>query len=440
MAYERISMKKWSQDDINEVFRLRDIEGLRWSEIAQRLNSTSESVRSCYRTKSGSQNEQTSYSEEDGFINIVCSSKRVLSKEDIIKQFNIDLSVWEIEKFTVKTSEGYRKDRSVTWQVKDGRVLDGKVEDTGKMLVVPLYHVEVRLIKKKEVYDAKIAISQMLKDIEKFAPTYQPIKYETSKDGHLFEVDLPDVHFGRLSWADESGLDYDINIAKKSILKVINDLLSASKLYKINKILLPIGNDFFNVDNREGTTARGTPQQEDTRWQKTFKAGREICVEMIDMCSSIAKTDVIIVPGNHDLQRSFYLGDSLESWYRKCKNVTINNSAKSRKYYYYGNNLIGFTHGYFEKLDRLPLIMAHEEPELWAKSSNREWHTGDKHKKKDLMVFSSEDSGMVVRILRALAVADAWTFNMGYVGTKRAAEAFMWHPSNGLVAQFHAYP
>lgn len=203
--------------------------------------------------------------------------------------------------------------------------------------------------------------------------------------------------------------------------------------------MIPLGNDFFNVDNKDATTTRGTPQQEDTRYQKTYRIGREICVWMIDACSQLAPVDVLIIPGNHDEQRSFYLGDSLFCWYHQNQNVNIDNRSMKQKYYSFGKNLIGFTHGYDEKLGNLPLMMALDQPDLWAKAKYREWHTGDKHHKVDLIPKADESRGLVVRILRSLAASDAWTFNKGY-RSLRASEGFLWHPDNGLIAQYTAIP
>ena len=45
----------------------------------------------------------------DDFINIVCSSRRMMSKEDIIDEFGIDLKEWKIDRYRIKTSEGYRR-------------------------------------------------------------------------------------------------------------------------------------------------------------------------------------------------------------------------------------------------------------------------------------------------------------------------------------------
>ena len=384
--------------------------------------------------------EKTSFEQGDDFINIVCASKRMRTKEDIIKHFKIDTTILEIEKFKVKTSEGYRKDRKVRWVVKNGTLIDGDVDDSGKMLIVPLVHLEVRFIKKKSIAQAKDALKVMVSDAKSFAPKYPKIKYKKYKDGCMYEVDMPDIHFGRLSWAEETGKDYDTEIAWEAAHSVLDQLLLNAQNYNIDKILLPFGNDFFNVDNKVGTTTYGTPQQESALWQRTFKKGRQLAVSLIDKCSLVAPVDVLMVQGNHDVERTLYLGEVLEAWYHNNPNVSVDNDAISRKYYSYGKSLIGFTHGQTPKANNLPLIMAVEVPEKWAKSEFREWHTGHYHTKSNVIHSTKEGIGVVVRVLRALAVADALTFNKGFVGSIRAGEAFLWHPDNGLVAQFTAMP
>lgn len=437
---------KWTTEELADVQHLRDIEKLSYDAIGEKYGMTGEKIRNAYRRfKRASGDDgpvepsRDKYKEGDNFINIVCASERVLSKDDIIRKFNIDLDVWEIVSFDVKSSEGYRKDRKVDWHVTDGKVLRGDVEDTGKMLVIPLYHVAVRLKKKKQEIAARSAIQDMIEDAKNHAPKYQKIAYPQHKDGMLYEIDMFDIHFGRLTWEEESGESYDIKIARQAIESTLLKLLAMIEKDNVSRILLPLGNDFFNVDNKFNTTTAGTAQQEDTRWQKTFRAGRNICTWMIDTCNQIAPVDVLVIPGNHDEQRSFYLGEALDCWYHNNENVTIDNSAAKRKYYPFGSNLIGFTHGYDEKLSALPLLMAIDRPDLWSQSTYREWHTGDKHHKRDLVPRADESTGMVVRILRALAAQDAWTFNKGY-RSLRSGESFLWHPVNGLIAQYTATP
>ena len=437
-----------TDDQIRKIVELKDVGHHSWPYIGEQMGIGGEDARRTYRQYKGRahvsyandlENENTTFDQSDDFINIVCSSKRMMSQEDIIEQFNIDLNEWEIDRYIIKTSEGYRKDRKVDWHVKDGIVGQGDVTDTGKMLVVPLFHIQVRLIKKKKEIQIRSSIQMMIEDAKKFAPVYQKINYPQHTEGLLYELDMFDIHFGRLTWEEESGESYDIKIAEKAIKSTIEKLLMYVQNFPIEKIIFPLGNDFFNVDNKFNTTTKGTPQQEDTRYQKTFRKGREICTWMIDLCSQIAPVDVLIIPGNHDEQRSFYLGDALECWYHDSQDVNIDNRAMKQKYYSFGKNLIGFAHGADEKLKNLPFLMAVDQPQLWAKSKFREWHTGDKHHKKDLVPIADESTGMVVRILRALAAEDAWTFNSGY-RSLRSSEAFLWHPENGLIAQYTATP
>jgi hypothetical protein len=374
----------------------------------------------------------------DDFINIVCASRRMMSKEDIISEFKIDLKEWRIDKYRIRTSEGYRKDRSVQWDVKDGVVVNGEVNDTGKMLVVPLYHLEVRLVRRVEEIRGRGLVDGFISDAKKHAPKYPTFKYKKVTSGMLYEVDMPDIHLGKETWDEESGENYDLQIAKDVVQKTLDRLLEFASLFRIERVLLPMGNDFFNVDNKNNTTTHGTPQQEDTRWQKTIREGRKLAVEMIDKCASVAPVDVIMIAGNHDEERTFYMGEILGAWYSSAKHVRVDNRAKKRKYVHFGNNLIGFTHGAYEKIAKLPSIMPIEEPALWAKSLHREWHLGDKHHKKDLLHRTEDVDGVTIRLLRSLSATDTWHFDKGYIGSPRAAEAFLWDRSDGLAGQFPA--
>lgn len=353
------------------------------------------------------------------------TTKRIKTERDLVNAMEIDTNIWAIDKYQIAKKGGYRKPDA----------------DKGKgnaqvFLVEPVYSVKVWL--KRKTLDIRLAnlTTDTLRDMATFAPIYKRIAYPKHKDGLLYEVAIPDIHLGKMTWGEESGEDSDLKSQTKRVITVLTELLSHAKNYKIDRILLPIGNDFFNVDTLLNTTTLGTPQQEDTRWQKTFRAGRKLAVEMIDFCSAIAPVTVLQIPGNHDETRNFYLGDALEAWYHNSKDVTICNSARKRKYFRYGKVLLGFTHGNNEKFSQLPSIMALEEPKLWAGSLFREWHLGDKHHRVDLVQKTSEELGVTIRILRSLSPADAWHYNKGFVGALSAAESFLWSKEKGLVAQF----
>lgn len=369
---------------------------------------------------------------------LVVSSTKQMSLEEILKENGVDQNTWFVKKFKIHTSWGYRKDRSVDWKVKNGIVEHGEVHDTGKMLVVAFHHHEVDLERKVVEVNYRQVMEDLKETAKQYSPTYPKLEFKRPENGLLFEISMPDLHFGRLTWAEESGEDYDIKIAEEMVKRAVTTLLGEVTKYPIEKIVLPFGNDYFNVNSKANTTVNGTPQQEDTRWQKTFRKGRELAVWVIDACSSVAPTDVVIISGNHDEEKMFFLGDVLEAWYHGNPMVSVDNRAPKRKYYAYGKVLLGFTHGCDLKIDKLFGLMPVEVAKEWSGSLYREWHIGHLHQTKATTNNIHQELGITIRTMRSLVPADAWTYNSGYIGGLRAAEGLVWDPENGLLAQFTA--
>ena len=160
----------------------------------------------------------------------------------------------------------------------------------------------------------------------------------------------------------------------------------------------------------------------------------------IDRLRHIAPVRVVMVPGNHEQQRLYYLGDVLAAWHRNTEGVEVDNSPRPRKYVLFHQNLIGFAHGHNEKHQDLPLLMATEAPDGWAQSRHREFHLGHFHSRKHKMFVPSYDRcGVLVRLLPSLCPPDAWHSAMGYC-SKLAAEAYFWDPEEGCVATFTHAP
>lgn len=385
-----------------------------------------------------SEEEGAKFSGSHGVVSVT-SRERPKTEADMLRICEVDTDVWEVDHWLVNRWEMGRKDRQVDLTWNDG-LANGSVNDTGQIVVEPLWQIKVWLRRKQEKFGDKEALEELKRSMIEFAPKYPKLSWHKYQGGMLFEVDLPDLHFGRLTWNEESGEDYDIHIARQTVESVVAKLLGHTQGHKISKILIPLGNDYFNVNGKGETTIHGTPQQEDTRWAKTYKRGRELAIWIIDQFAQVAPVDVIIVAGNHDEERTFYLGDALECWYNRCNRVSIDNGPKKRKYYKFSQNLLGFTHGYYERISRLPALMPIECASYWADTRFREWHLGDKHHKTDLVFKTEEDNGVVIRILRALTTNDVWTDDKGYVGALRAAEGFLWHPQEGLIAQFPVIP
>lgn len=370
----------------------------------------------------------------DNTIVINAKVPRIMSDKDLLTFLKVDIKVWKLDKTVYGKMEGYRKDRKVIWDVKNGKVTRGMVRDSGKLIVAPLFSVKVFLSKKTEEIKVRSEVDYLRKEAIAYAPKYKKLKYPKTK-GFLYELAMPDLQLGRLVMAEEAGFNSNPALYLERTERAIHELLSVD--YPVEKILFPIGNDFFDSNTAAMTTAHGTPQSDDVRWQKTYKMAKRTMIELIETMSSIAPVDILIVKGNHDEERIFYFGDTLESWFHNNPNVKVDNRPIGRKYYPYGKVLLGFAHGYYERENKLDSLMAYEQPKLWAESEFREWHLGDKHHKKDSVVITDElENGVVIRILRSLADPSVWEYDKGFVGSQKSAEGFLWSKTNGLFAQF----
>ena len=283
--------------------------------------------------------------------------------------------------------------------------------------------------------------TEMLEEFKRLAKEFAPTCYRDmypSNSGQcerkLVEVCLFDHHFGQLSWKPEVGANYDIKIAKKLALEAIADLLTQIPK-DTDKFVLPIGNDFFNVNSSSETTLKGTPQSEDCRWQKTFTEGARLVTTIIDMLAEVAPVEVIIVTGNHDTERSFYLGEYLYGWYHNCDFVSIENSPNLRKYYQWGKVGIVFTHGEKGDLKKLHTLMADEAPKIWVSTKFREGHVGHLHKKGEYFFVLSEENSFTIRIMPSLVAKDDYHHGEGYSHMRKSI-AILWDSEKGQRAEY----
>jgi hypothetical protein len=327
--------------------------------------------------------------------------------EEVVEMFKIDSKIWECSKFSVSS-----------WDVTSTRV--GKTATN--------YSVKAEFKRRVDIINYEELKEKFINDVKIYNPNLKEIKdiqpNQTKNEDNLLEIDIFDLHFGKLCWGEETGEDYDHKIAKERFLKVINDIIQ--RCHNFNRILFVIGNDMFHFDTTENTTTRGTRQDADVRWQKMFDKGTQLLVEAINYLSQYAKVDVLLVRGNHDTQTSYYASLYVDAWFRNNDRVNVNASPTPRKYYHWGSNLIGFTHGDKEK-NRLGGIMQIEQAQAWGVTKYREFHIGHRHSEHVV-----EANGVIIRSISSITGTDAWHAEQGYIGAIRKAQAFVWNKNLGL--------
>ena len=276
----------------------------------------------------------------------------------------------------------------------------------------------------------------ILEQLRDYSPKFNYIKREKVTDPHCLIIDPADVHVGKYASFSEVGQSYDIQKAVDQVDNAIDGILSKAFGFNINKVIFVIGNDCLHIDTPKRMTTSGTPQDTSGMWHESFVAAKEMYIRAIERILPYSDIEVIYNPSNHDYMSGFMLAQTIEAYYRWSKNVTFDVSISHRKYTKYGNNMIATSHGDGAKLEQTPLLMATENPQMWNDCHFRYIYLHHIHHKQTHKFMSGKDFiGVTAEFLRSPSPSDSWHHRNGYVGAKKAIEAFIHSFDNGQVAR-----
>lgn len=232
----------------------------------------------------------------------------------------------------------------------------------------------------------------------------------TAPDDLLAVYPLGDPHVGLLSWAPESGADFDLSICEDLMTAAMRDLVLRGP--RTSEALIVNLGDFLHYDNADSrTTKSGHSLDTDSRAPKVLAVALRVMVSLID--AALEHHESVTVDtriGNHDGHTSLMFSLALGAYYRNEPRCHVPPTVSHRAYYERGRVLIGTTHGDRAKPEALPGIMAAEQPEAWGRTEHRYWLTGHIHH-----LTRKEHAGCVIESFRTLAARDAWHSAQGYV-------------------------
>lgn len=287
--------------------------------------------------------------------------------------------------------------------------------------------------KKESEIDMATLVEDFKKEVKEHKPVRTTFKRKKHPESYMFEIALPDVHASLLAWAEETGAyDYDLQVFSKIFLENIWKHLQYVSEYNIDKIMLCLNGDILNSDSLSSTTAHGTRQDDDSRFQKSFSTTWKVIRDGVEFCKNVADVHVVITSGNHDTMKAYMLGETLKAWFDGDPHVEVDNTPRLYKYFQYGKSMLGITHGHGAKIDKMSAIMATDVPEMWGQTKYREMHIGHLHGE-----IAKEFPGCTVRVCKAMSPPSAWTIEAGYRSIP-ASQSFLWHKELGNVAQFNS--
>lgn len=344
------------------------------------------------------------------------SSERVKTLDDLLAAAEVDLERWRVDRHVINK-----------WEV-------AAKNNTGGMTLQDLWQVKAWLSPRIDLIQVREVLDGVLADIAAAslaAPRLPVVHLPSTAESHMLEFGLYDHHVGALCWHEETGADYDLSIAARLAEYAVQELLRRTAAYSFDRILMPIGHDWLHTDQepdgKGGATSRGTNQDVDDRWPKVFRMAVRIGRQMVTRLREVAPVDIVVAPGNHDKTRAFFVGEVMAALYEADPHVTVTNNPVPRSYVEYGAVMLGMGHAEDIAEKDLPLTMAQEAPEMWGRTSWREFHRGHTHGTKVIRYAPARDvGGVIVRTIPSMVAPDAWHTAKGFRHA-RAAEAFIWH-------------
>jgi hypothetical protein len=272
--------------------------------------------------------------------------------------------------------------------------------------------------------------TSIIADVKTHAPNYKPYKYIQDKESYLLVIDPADIHLNKLCSAFETTEACNHDIIYTRVLEGVKGIIGYCRGFKIDQILFVAGNDILHVDNPKNTTTAGTPQDVSLMWYDAFVLARKLLTECIELLLPIAPVHFQYNPSNHDFTNGFFLAQTIQAWFSNCQSITFDVNMQHRKYFKYGKNIIGTTHGDGAKNTDLALLMAHEASEWWFECIHRYWYEHHIHHKR-----SKEYMSVCVESLRSPSGTDSWHHRNGYQHSPKAVEGYIHSKDNGQISR-----
>ena len=275
------------------------------------------------------------------------------------------------------------------------------------------------------------AVAAMCDDIPRL-PAIKSPKMTNSNLLNLYVV--TDYHFGMLSWAEETGEDWDVSIAESLLIKWFEAAIASSPDSETG-VLCNLG-DFLHQDGMEALTPTGRNLLDaDSRFAKIVRIIIRCLRTVIDMLLHKHKKLIIIMAeGNHDLASSVWLREMFAAMYEREGRVTVDTSPDPYYCIEHGQTSLFFHHGHKRKPASVDDVFVAKFREVFGRTKFSYAHMGHMHH-----VWQKETNLMIVEQHRTLAAKDAYASRGGWL-SGREASCITYHKDYGQTGRVTITP
>ena len=240
---------------------------------------------------------------------------------------------------------------------------------------------------------------------------------------------ITDFHMGALSWADETGADWDIEIAEATIVEWFRRAIDLAP--DAETALLAQISDLLHWDGFDAVTpASKNLLDADTRFPKLVRVAIRVLRQVIRaLLAKHPKLHIIMADANHDPVSQVWLREWLSVLYEDDPRVTVDTSPSPYNVFEFGSVAVFTHHGHKRKPANVSEVFAGKFREIFGRTRYAYAHMGHLHH-----IDVKENALMVVEQHRTLAAPDAYAARGGYL-SGRDAKVITYHKEYGEVGR-----
>lgn len=227
-----------------------------------------------------------------------------------------------------------------------------------------------------------------------------------------------DVHFGLLTWHEETTVDWDTGKAVTAMQEAYNYLFDTSPNTEVG-IVVDLG-DLTEADDFTNLTPHGkNPLDTDSRYPKVLRAAYESLIYAIN--KALLKHNTVYfynISGNHDVSSGHAVREVIKAVFKDNPRVIVCGTSNPIKYHQHGKTLLGFAHGDGLKMNKAGETMAVDNQHIFSETEHRFFHFGHTH-------VDAVKDGAICRCEshRNIAPLNHWAYHKGFrrgCGTMKA--------------------
>lgn len=277
----------------------------------------------------------------------------------------------------------------------------------------------------------RAAVDALKEEIEPCAAVPAPT---ATADNLLNLYPITDYHLGMLAWGEETGSDWDMEIAENLLVRWFAAAIAKSPDAKLG-VFANLG-DFMHWDGLEAVTPTHRHTLDaDTRFQKLVRVNIRLKRRILSMLLKKHEQVYFIEgEGNHDLAASAWGRELFAALYENEPRIFV--ETRPDPYYAvdHGNTALFFHHGHKKSREQLDVTFAAKFRELFGRANHCYGHCGHLHHN-----VVRETSLMHIEQHETLAAPDSHASRGAWM-SKRSAKCITYHKEFGEVGRITISP